>query len=94
MLHGLLAAIPQYFRLPLPQIMTEHHGIVQVTAGTTYFPGLSRKPPCWNWQQDRIYLVNPSRLYKLPMSGFCGVDAVWFPLPSAASTNGQHPPTQ
>lgn len=33
--------------------------------GSTYFPGLSRSPPRLSWQQQSMYLINPSRLYKL-----------------------------
>lgn len=37
----------------------------------TDFPGLSRRPPrlVWSWQQQRIYRIRPSRLYRLSSAG-------------------------
>ena len=39
--------------------------------GNAYWLGLSRSPPrlLWSWQQQRMYLIKPSRLNKLPTEG-------------------------
>lgn len=64
----------------------------------THFPGLSRSPPLFDssWQQQRIYRIRPSRLYRLSFAaGSAPGPSPDPPGPfKAASIRGQHPPTQ
>jgi len=77
-------------------------GRCKLWRGMTHWLGLSRSPPRldWSWQQQRIYLIKPSRLYKLPVEVVLVIlrDAMLVSKdvgPSTqASMSGQQPPTQ
>lgn len=64
----------------------------------THFPGLSRSPPLFDssWQQQRIYRIRPSLLYRLSFAAGSAAGPSPDPLGpfKAASIRGQHPPTQ